>query len=289
MKHIIFAILFLVASVGISAVPHDAWAKRAHIVRHVRARRVVYRRRTVYVGSRSHGVNTNANVGVGVGPIHVGVGAGGGIQLHEALPPQHVIPDDPPSDPSTSMIPVPITRPEISSTGVVVAHPSDCDLECYNTSAYNTTAAPTAAAAFIDTANVVTITSSPVMAVGTISAPKNENERLMSGNSESFTEPYVPVIVRYAQQQFALSPNVNSNDYYATHTQPKVVTVGGFDVRVNSNTSYYSPFKSGRDGFWYVHNQKGEDVTAGYGVSPRAGSIPESIGGSAYSVVAVDQ
>ena len=275
MKHIIFAILFLVAFVGMGAVPHAAFAKRHHVVRRARvrrarARRVVYRRRTVYVGSRSHGIGANGNVGVGLGPIHVGVGAGGGIQLHEALPPQHVLPDDPPSYPRSSVVAVPGSFSAISASGPAATRPA---------------AFADTAAAFVDTAAEVIVSHPVVVATVQIPEKKTENERLISHNTATYMEPYAPVDIQYLDQQYALSPDDHPNSYYATYTQPQVVTVGGFDVPVNRNTMYYSPFKRGRNGFWYVHNQKGVDVTAGYGVSPRAGAIPESIGGAAYTVI----
>ncbi len=273
MRNFIFAILFIAAGAfSLSVMPGAALAKHHHR-RHYVVRYVHGRRRIVYVAPRSHGINTNAHVGVGLGPIHVGVGVGGGIHLHEALPPQHLTPGDPPADPpsdESSMVPLPRTEPQSSATGAVVVHPSDCDLECY------VPATASASVVFIDTGRAIPM-------------KETQNERLMSGSSMSFTEPYSPVDIRSAREAFPVSQDVKANNYYATFAQPSVANVGGFDVPVRGNPAYFSPFKHGRNGFWYVHNLKGLDVTAPYGVSPRAGPLPESIGGPGYTIITVEQ
>jgi len=149
----------------------------------------------------------------------------------------------------------------ISVNGHHIVHPSDCDLECYVNS--NASLAP-ASAAFVDTASNV----------------KWSSTTGASGNSD----------MRYIPERFAVSPDTNINNYFVNYVPPRMVTVGGFNVPVTGgNAMYYNPFKHGRYGFWYVHNRKGVDVTAGYGVSPRAGPLPESIGGSAYTVTTVER
>ncbi len=239
--------ILLAAAFSFSAMPGVAQAKHHH--RH-------YYHHYYRPASGSHGVGANANVGVGVGPIHVGVGAGGGIHLHAFPPPRTDPPSDPPSDPSGMNSGNPPIEPQISARGNVIVHPSDCDLECY----VHTTAA------VVDTAAPVTWNQTSDT-IGTIITP--------------------PAPAGWVQERFALSPDTNINDYYVTYMPPRVVTVGGFSVPVVENPAYYSPFKHGRYGLWQVHNRKGVDVTAGYGVSPRAGPLPESIGGSAYTVTAV--
>jgi hypothetical protein len=69
-----------------------------------------------------------------------------------------------------------------------------------------------------------------------------------------------------------------ANDYYYAYAPPKTVTVGGFNVAVVGHTHYFSPFKYRNGQPMMLHNNKGVDQTAGYGESPRAGSLPTSFG-----------
>src|SRR5581483_9643606 len=242
MKRFIFVML-LSAGLALGLAPGSAQARVHH--RRVRARhtRVVYR--TVYPGSRSHGVNANGNVGVGLGPIHVGVGAGGGLGIH-AFPPQKAVPESDPvgvgndrssNDPTADPPPV-NDPPKVLCPSVDPA--SGCNVMAMA---------------------VDTITSVDTMAI-------------------------VPAPVQ--MEHFALSPDTNVNNYYATYALPNVVTVGGFDVPVANDRMYFSPFRHRHGAAWHVHNEKGVDQTAGYGISPRAGPIPESIGGSGYTVTTIE-
>ncbi len=174
---------------------------------------------------------------------------------------RYVQPADPPSDPRGMNSGNPRIEPQVSAKGNIIVHPSDCDLECYVDTALVDTAAPVAWYARPASTSMSMVTRKP------------------NGRYDA----------RWVRERFALSPDTNVNDYYSNYVPPSVVTVGGFSVPVRSNPMYYSPFKHGRNGFWYVHNRKGVDVTADYGVSPRAGPLPESIGGSAYTVTTVER
>ncbi len=84
-----------------------------------------------------------------------------------------------------------------------------------------------------------------------------------------------------------VSEDTNANVYYYTYVPPKTVTVGGFSTAVTGNPMYYSLFKHRNGQPMPMHNHKGEDVTAGFGVSPRASDIPESILAPAYSAAPI--
>ena len=81
--------------------------------------------------------------------------------------------------------------------------------------------------------------------------------------------------------------DMNVNNYYAIWRPPTTVTVDGFTVPVHGNHMYYSLFKNGRGGYLNTHNTKGVDATRDYGVSPRGGTIPLTIGGSGFPATPV--
>lgn len=253
MKRFILAILFI-AAFGFSATPNIALARRHHVVhRYYRRRYVVHYR---YIRGRRVVYRTVRSRSHGINAnTNVGVGLGPihiGVGAGGGIQIHAFAPPrtDPPNDPPTSMNSTsPRVDPQVSANGQVIVHPTDCDLECY--------------------VNPVT----PAVAYCTSCTA--------SGTQK--------VDVRRVEQRFALSPDTNVNDYYVNYVPPRVVSVDGFSVAVTGNPAYYSPFKHGRAGFWYVHNRKGVDPTAGYGVSPRAGPIPESIGGTAYVVTTVEE
>lgn len=88
---------------------------------------------------------------------------------------------------------------------------------------------------------------------------------------------------------FAFSQDTIANGYYAVREPQKVVTVDGFSVPVSNNPLYFSPFGHGHEGVMHVHNTKGEDQTQDYGISPRAVTYPESIGGSGIAPTPSEQ
>jgi len=281
MKRIIFAILFILAF-SFSSMPGVALAKHHH-------RRHYVRRAAVYypAAPRSHGADVNGNVGVGLGPIHVGVGAGGGIHLHAFPPPR----TGPATDPVSANDPPSANQPwvesQLSTNGHFIVHPPDCDLECYNSSATNGNST-------INTAenNVAISTGEPVL------CPSLDPSSACNLNNTSAAIDTTPVFFATgiadnaapkSMERFALSPDTNVNNYYATYALPNVVTVGGFGVPVSNGRMYFSPLRHRHGAAWHVHNEKGVDQTAGFGTSPRAGPLPESIGGSAYSVTTVEQ
>lgn len=293
MKRIIFAILFI-SAFSFSAMPGVALAKHHHRRHHVTHRVVYYRS-----APRSHGADVNGNVGVGLGPIHVGVGAGGGIHLH-AFPP----PKDPISDPANnnpvisdpvSSGPVSANDPpssnqpwierQLSVNGHFIVHPSDCDLECY-TNTSSTSDESTPAMSSESDNNVAVSTGEPVLCP---SADPSSACNLNNTSAVITTAPVFFATAPRAMERFALSPDTNVNSYYATYAQPRMVTVGGFSVPVSNDRMYFSPLRHRHGASWHVHNQKGVDQTAGFGSSPRAGPLPESIGGSAYSTISVER
>jgi|GEM_PF-3581613 len=277
MKRFIFAILFL-SAFSLSAMPGAAFAKRHH--RRHAVRHVVYYRQAA---PRSHGADVNGNVGVGLGPVHVGVGAGGGIHLHAFPPPR----TDLPTDPVSANVPSSSNQPWIESqrtvNGHFIVHPSDCDLECYTNN--STTQATSAAMNGATESNVAISTGEPVLCPSADpSSPCNVNTSAVVA-----TAPIIFATAPQSAERFALSPDTNVNNYYATYALPNVVSVGGFNVPVTNDRMYFSPLRHRHGAAWHVHNQKGVDQTAGFGVSPRAGPLPESIGGTGYTVTTVEQ
>jgi len=275
MKRFIFATL-IAAAFSFSAMPGVALAKHHH---HRRYHRVVYYR----AAPRSHGADVNGNVGVGVGPIHVGVGAGGGVHLHAFPPPRTDPPADPPSDPTSMNDPPSSNQPwvesQLSVNGHFIVHPSDCDLECY-TNSTTSSATDGNSSSRMSENNEAMSTGEPVL------CPSADPSSACNLNTSAVI---VPAPAPKSMERFALSPDTNVNNYYATYAQPTMVTVGGFNVPVSDNRMYFSPFRHRHGASWQVHNTKGVDQTAGFGTSPRAGPLPESIGGTAYSVTTVEQ
>ena len=88
---------------------------------------------------------------------------------------------------------------------------------------------------------------------------------------------------------FTTISDTTANVYYYTYVPPKVVTVGGFDVPVTGNTSYYSIFKHRQGEPMPIHNRKGMDLTRGFGVSPRPDDPPTSFGPGKYSATAIPE
>ncbi|HEY3876433.1 MAG TPA: hypothetical protein VGM92_13235 [Candidatus Kapabacteria bacterium] len=97
-------------------------------------------------------------------------------------------------------------------------------------------------------------------------------------NMELNEVPFFPSVdtISATMQQTAIADTVENN-YSATWTPPRVVTVDGFTVPVTGQTMHYSLLKHQMN---FIHNTKGEDPTAQFGVSPRGGGIPQTIGGS---------